>query len=134
MKVVNFYLFTFSNILSNILSISFFILFKYYFFIHYLFSFLTTIYLPIFFYSIYYYYNKKKVFEEWIVAHSLMSYCSWAKKNFRSKKFVGESFYRFIIYNREHFIFREPIGDIFTIYHILGDIGVNSTCYLVFFF
>ena len=43
------YLPTFSNILSNRLSISFSISFKYYFFIHYFF-FLTTTHLPTFFY------------------------------------------------------------------------------------
>ena len=50
------YLATFSNILSNRLSISF----KYYFFIHYLLFFLTTTHLPTFFYSTPNYYNRKK--------------------------------------------------------------------------
>ena len=54
---------TFSNTLFNRFSIPFFIPFKYYFFIHSLFiiySFLTTTYLPTFFYSIPDYYNRKK--------------------------------------------------------------------------
>ena len=67
----------------NRFSITFFISFKYYFFINYLFFFyLTTIHLPTFFYSTPNYYNKKKAFEEWTVAHQTwwVGYCSWAKK------------------------------------------------------
>ena len=40
-----------------------------------------------------------------------MSYCSWAKKIFKYIESVGESFCGFTLYNREHFVFREPIGD-----------------------
>ena len=44
----------------------------------------------------------------------LMSYCSWVKKNLRYRESVGESFCGFTFYNREHFAFREPIGDTLT--------------------
>ena len=33
------------------------------------------------------------------------------KKKFRYREPVGESFCGFTLYNREHFVFREPIGD-----------------------
>ena len=58
------YLPIFSNTLYNRLSISFSISFKYYFFIHYLFIFLITTHLPVFFYSTPDYCNSKKGFEE----------------------------------------------------------------------
>ena len=41
----------------------------------------------------------------------LMSYCSCAKKNFKYKESVGDLFCMFTLYNREDFVFREPIGD-----------------------
>ena len=43
-----------------------------------------------------------------------MSYCSWAKKNFRYRESVGDLFCGFTLYNREDFVFREPIGDALT--------------------
>ena len=41
----------------------------------------------------------------------LMSYCSRAKKKSGYRESVGESFCGFTFYNREHFVFIEPIGD-----------------------
>ena len=41
----------------------------------------------------------------------LMSYCSRAQKKFKYRESVEESFCRFTLYNRERFVFREPIGD-----------------------
>ena len=49
----------------------------------------------------------------------LMSYCSWSKKNFRYKESIGESFCGFTLYNREHFVFKEPIGDVLSQYYKL---------------
>ena len=40
-----------------------------------------------------------------------MSYYSWAKKNFKYRESVGDLFCEFTFYNREDFVFREPIGD-----------------------
>ena len=74
------YLPTFSDTLSNRLSI----LFKYYFFISSFIIFLTTTHLLTFFYSTPNYYNRKKGFEEWTVTHQ-----TWWATVHEQKKFQG---------------------------------------------
>ena len=42
---------------------------------------------------------------------NLISYCSWAKKNSKYKKFIGDLFCKFTLYNRENFVFNSPLRD-----------------------